>query len=162
MQPQKTLHIQRGQAYIGAMKSALQSVSLGVFSAITLYALLAGCANHPGLTGSGQMRSEWAGFEGEQKAWPTSTAAFCRRVDGVEVYGRGELPQRPYQLLGRIKLGTNPVSDHETGDQALVRICREYRADGVVLVDQKSARTEYGTLVTVWWYDAFRYASPAQ
>jgi len=130
------------------------------FSSFHVFAsalLLSGCVNGPGPFGSGQMHHDWENFEGEQRDWPTSTEAFCRRLGGLEIYGRGQLPRRPYLMLGRLKLGTNPIRDRETPDQALVRICREHGADGVALFDQKSARTEYGTLVTVWWYDAFRY-----
>jgi TPR repeat protein len=118
---------------------------------------LFGCVNGSGPSRSGQMNHDWENFEGEQRDWQTSTEAYCRRLDGLEIYGRGQLPRRPYLMLGRIKLGMNPIRDRETPDQALARICHEHGADGVILFDQKSARTEYGTLVTVWWYDAFRY-----
>lgn len=60
-------------------------------------ALLAGCAGLPPDT-----TVTWTDFDEAQQSWPTSTSGMMQLVDGFPVYGFGQLPPEPYDVLGYI------------------------------------------------------------
>jgi len=72
--------------------------SFGLLLALTL---LPGCISLPP-----QTQLEWETFADDQKEWSTSTAGFLHIVDGFPIYGLGQVPPQPYQVLGIVHVTT--------------------------------------------------------
>lgn len=76
---------------------AVQTLRLYESTKILLFTLLlivAGCTFVP--------------YVGQQRDWPTAPGGFVKTVMGVPIYPKGELPARPYDVIGLVTADNLP------------------------------------------------------
>jgi hypothetical protein len=102
---------------------AVQTPGLHKSPKILLFALLlivAGCTFTP--------------YVGRQRDWPTADGAFVKTVMGVPIYPVGQLPARPYDVIGSV------TADNWPGFALRAKI---HHADAVVLTQLYEAGHSY-------------------
>ena len=109
-----------------------------LFPFILGISLLAGCVSLPP-----QVQVEWETFADDQRAWPTSDAGLLHVVDGFPVYGLGQVPPQPYQVLGIIHVTTvgAPGQSGAFDERLVVSRAREKDGQAALLMKRPAAST---------------------
>ncbi|HEY3864007.1 MAG TPA: hypothetical protein VGO59_19200 [Verrucomicrobiae bacterium] len=78
------------------------------------------------LLGCSSNRSDrrFAACFGQQSNWPAAPGAFAKIVDGFSIFSYGQLPAKPYDVLGAL-----PAAD----EQVIVSVGRRHGADAAVI-----------------------------
>lgn len=85
--------------------------------------LLALCGCGPGYT--------FSPYLGQQQNWMTTPAAYTKVVDNVVLYPAGQLPNRPYYIVGGV------TTDNE---ENLAKAVREQHADAAIISSSREYR----------------------
>jgi hypothetical protein len=107
--------------------------SFGLLLALTM---LTGCISLPP-----QTQVEWETFADDQKEWPTSNAGLLHIVEGFPVYGLGQVPPQPYQVLGIVHVTTvsAPGQSGAFDERTVTELARQKEGQAALLMKRPVA-----------------------
>lgn len=73
---------------------------------------------------SGCAGPQFIRYDGPQKDWPTAEGSFVTRIRGIDLYPKGYVPSRPYELVGQV-VGFS--------DAQLARVARQHGGDALII-----------------------------